>query len=211
MKKSNFKAITQPYDKHQKPKNFTPRTLNSEKEYRRLKKLLTHKTDCIDRELNVSFSHPEKSFGWIDLQIKTETKTVIIKCSYAFGPFSSFIWWMEGIRWDRLQSPWEIEEEGRYKKLFVYPVDNIHLRLVVVADDNYALKHCIYKKEHIILDTVVRKEELIVQFYYGFKNFVNKDFKQRLWSDENLYDRLKQLDRTFDCNWDRWRGINPYA
>ena len=198
-------------NQQQKLKKLTPRTLNSEKEYRRLKKLLIHKTDCIDRELHVSFSHPEKSFGWIDLQIKTETKTVIIKCSYAFEPFSSFIWWMEGIRWDRLQSPWEIEEEGRYKKLFVYPVDDIHLRLAIVADNHYALKHCIYKKEHIILDTVVRKEKLLAQFYLGFKNFVNNKFRQELWSNDNLYDKLKQLDRTFDCNWDMWKGIDPYA
>jgi len=209
--KTHFKAITRPYDKYQKPKKLTPKTLNSEKEYRRLKKLLTHKTNSIDRELKVSFNHPPKSLGWIYLAIETETTSVTVHCSYAFEPFLSFIWWMEGIFSDRPLHSWEIEEEGRYKKLFVYSVDNIHLRLVVVADDNYALEHCIYKEEHIVLDTVVRKEELIAQFYYGFKNFVNKDFKQRLWSNENLYDRLKELDRYFDCNWDRWRGINPYA
>jgi hypothetical protein len=117
---------------------------------------------------------------------------------------------MEGIRFNRTLHSWEIEE-GRYKKLFVYPVDTIHLRLVVVADDHYALEHCIYKEEYIVLDTVVRKEELIVQFYYGFKYFVNDGFKQNKWSDDNLHDTLKCLDRTFDCNWDRWRWISPYA
>ncbi len=206
-----FKEITRPYDKCQKLKRVTPRTLNAEKEYRRLKKLLTHKTDNIDRTLKISFKHPEKYHGWIYLTIETVQTSITIHCSYAFEPFDNFIWWMEGIRFDRLLSSWEIEEEGRYKKLFVYPVDNIHLRLVVVADDHYALEHCIYKKEHIALDTIVRKEEFIAQFYYGFKNFVKNDFKQSKWSDENLYDTLKQLDRYFDCNWDRWRWISPYA
>ena len=41
----------------------TPRTLNAEKEYRRLKKLLTHKTDNIYRTLKISFKHPEKYHG----------------------------------------------------------------------------------------------------------------------------------------------------
>lgn len=195
-----FKEITRPYDKHQKLKKLTPRTLNSEKEHRRLKKLLTHKTENIDRTLKVTFKDSKKYHGWIHLTIATEKISIQIRCSYAFEPFNDFVWWMEGIQWNKLQPAWEIEEEGYYKKIFIYPVDNIHLRLVVVADDNYALEHCIYKEEHIVLDTVVRKEELIAQFYYGFKYFVKNDFQQKRWSDENLYKTLKRLDRTFDCN-----------
>lgn len=206
-----FKEITRPYDKHQEPKKLIPRTLNSEKEFRRLKKLLTHKTDNISRKLRVSFNQPEKCHGWIYLTLSTELTDVCIHCSYAYEPFDNFVWWMEGVRWNKLQSPWEIDEEGRYKKLFVYPVDTIYLRFVVVSDDHYAFDHCGYKKEHIMLDTVVRKEEMIAQFYYGFKNFVKNDFKQRKWSDENLYDTLKQLDRYFDCSWDRWRWVSSYA
>lgn len=206
----HFRPITRPYDKHQKIKKLTPRTLNSEKEYRRLKKLLTHKTEHIDRTLKVSFAHP-KYHGWIYLSIETISTAVTIHCSYAFEPFDDFVWWLEGIRYDRSLHSWEIEEEGRYKKLFIYPVDTIHLRFVVVSDNHYALEHCIYKEEHIVLDTIVRKEELIAQFYYAFKNFVKNDFRQSKWSDENLYDTLKLLDRYFDCNWDRWRWINQYT
>jgi hypothetical protein len=192
----HFRPITRPYDKHQKLKQLTPRTLNSEKEYKRLKKLLTHKTEHIDRTLKVSFAHPAKYHGWIYLTIETASTAVTIHCSYAYEPFDDFVWWLEGIRFNRSLHSWEIEEEGRYKKLFIYPVDTIHLRLVVVADDHYALEHCIYKEEHIVLDTIVRKEELIAQFYYAFKNFVNNDFKQSKWSKKREVD----INSVFD-NW----------
>ncbi len=192
-------------------KTFKPRTLNAEKEYRRLKKLLTHKTHNIETDLKVSFMQPTEQTGWIHLILTTERTSIIIHCSYAFEPFDAFVWWMEGIRWDRLQTGWKIEEEGRYKKLFVYVLDETYLRFVVVDDDHYALENCIYKEEHIVLDTVIEKQMLIKQFYYGFKNFVQKDFSQKRWSDENLHETLKRLDKTFDCNWDRWKWINPYA
>lgn len=226
MKKIDFREITRPYDKHQKPKSLTPRTLNSEKKHQQLKKLLTSKTDNIDRTLKVSFNQCKKHIGWIYLTIETEKIAIQIRCSYAFEPFNAFVWWMEGIRWNRLQPSWEIEEEGYYKKIFVYPVDDRYLRLVVVSSDDYCsaeemfyryalpndtldndieIESAIYEESQVILDTIVRKEELIAQFYYGFKNFVQNDFQQKRWSNENLYDRLKQLDRTFDCNWDNWR------
>jgi len=208
--KNYFKAITRPYSKKQKLKKLTPRTLNSEKEYRRLKRLLTHKKDNIGRTLKVTFRQPEKYYGWILLDMKTLESSITIRCSYAFEPFGSFVHWMIGIHYDNFLNSWNIEEEGQYKKLFVYPVDNIHLRLVVVDDDHYALNHCIYKNEHIVLDTVVRKEEFIAQFYYGFKNFVRNDFKQEKWSSDNLYEWLKDLDKYFDCNWGRWEGLSPY-
>lgn len=232
MKKINFKEITRPYDKHQKPKKLTPRTLNSEKEHRRLKKLLTHKTENISSTLKVTFEQCEKYIGWIYLTIATEETSVTIRCSYAFEPFDAFVWWMEGIRWDKLQPSWEIEEEGYYKKIFVYPVDDRYLRLVVVdnanscsaeemfyryalpndtLDDDFEAESIKYDESHIVLDTVVRKEELIAQFYYGFKYFVKDYFQQKRWSDENLYETLKKLDRTFDCNWDRWRWIHTNA
>jgi hypothetical protein len=228
MKKTDFREITRPYDKDQKPKALTPSTLNSEKEHTRLKKLLKHKTENIDNTLKVAFTQPDEKMGWIYLTIATVKISIQIRCSYAFEPFDDFVWWMEGIRWDKLQSSWKIEEEGYYKKIFVYPVDDRYLRLVVVKsndgctaeemfyryalpndtlDDDVDMQSTLYEERHIVLDTIVRKEELIAQFYYGFKYFVKNDFQQKKWSDENLHETLQRLDRTFDCNWDRWRGI----
>jgi len=206
-----FRSITRPLKAHAHPKTHKPRTLNVEKEHRRLKKLLTRKKDRIAQKLKVSFTQPSNTYGWIYLMVETEICSIKIHCSYAFEPFDSFIYWMEGILFDIPMHAWKIEEEGRYKKLFVYPVDMVFLRLVVIADDHYALEHCIYKEEHIVIDTIIRKEELIAQFYYGFRRFVQNEFDRSRWSNENLHESLNYLNRYFDTNWDRWRGISKYA
>jgi len=199
-------------DKHLKPRQLTPRTLNSEKEYRRIKQILLRKTEDVDDTLKVWFDHSPNSHGWIFLDISTQTRTIRIRCSYAFEPFDDFVWWLEGIRFNKFPIALDIEEEGRYKKLFVYAVDEAYLRLIVIADNHYAQTNCTYKASDIVLDTVVRKEKLIAQFYhYGFKDFVEKRFKQDRWSDQNLHEILKRLKVHFDCSWDRWEGIHRYA
>jgi len=225
-----FKTITRPWDKSAKPKTNKPHTLSVETEYKQLKKLLTHKTHNIANKLKISFTQPKETYGWIYLIVETEISAVKIRCSYAFEPFDNFIFWMESILFDKSLFAWDIEEEGRNKKLFVYPVDTLYLRFIVLAQEYETLEHMFekydsnssidrteyenasvnskYKEHDIIIDTVVKKEELIAQFYYAFKNFVKNNFDQKRWSDENLYKRLEQLNRHFDCNWDRWRGIN---
>ena len=209
MTNKHFKAYTRPLNPRIKPKTHKPSTLRAEKEYRRLKKLLTRKSEEIADTLHVSFSQPPETYGWIYLTVETHLHKVKISCSYAFEPFDAFLRWLQNIRYSQLLQPgWEIDEEGYCKQLFVYAVDARHVRLVILTDDHYDGDVCQYRQENIIPDTIVRKEELVAQFYFAFKNFVLKEFDQTRWSDENLHDTLKRAEKAFECNWDHWRWIH---
>jgi len=209
MSNKHYKTITRPVNPRIKPKTHKPRTLRAEKEYRRLKKLLTHKSEEIANTLHVSFSQPPETYGWIYLTAETDLHKVKISCSYAFEPFDAFIRWIQNIRYKQLLQPaWEIDEEGHSKMLSVYAVDDRYVRLVILTDDHYDGNVCQYKQEDIILDTIVLKEEFIAQFYFAFKNFVLKEFDQTRWSDENLYETLRRTEKAFECNWEHWRWID---
>ncbi len=167
------------------------------------------KNDMIMMSLDHYCNH-SKYLGWMEIDIKTEFTSVKIYLSSVFDPFYDFVWWMKDILNDFLPIRWEIDEEGRYKKLFVYAVNQSNVRFIVVDENTQSM--CCHKRwndEVVILDTIIPKEVFIKAFYLGFKYFVKNEFVMDKWEESNLHLLLERLDERFEKRY--WDGVHTHS